>query len=888
MQSRDMKCKMLKHHFSILFLLFLFIIPFRQDIYSQSNSNWFSGYRSISAGDEYEAGWLHEAFFGSHWRDVWTTPVKFGIINLNTYGGGLTPLEKGGGLQTKSLKFKDTDGVEYKFRSLRKDPRKTLPADLQETIAKDIIQDQISSSNPYAGFVVNEILKAAGIKHSDYTLVILPDDEKLGKFRSEFAGLFGLMEIVPGEELFEGSDKVIGTVKLLDRLNKEDDEFVDSKEFLKARLIDIFLGDWDRHKDQWKWIRYEEGGRKVYKPFPMDRDQAFAKFDGLLPFIAEQNLPQLNNFGFDYPKMRFISWSGRYIDQRFLTFLTKKEWDEVTDEVVSVISDEVITGAVKKLPPEVFPIANKEITSKLKSRRNKLKEASKEYYELVNSVIDIYASDKDDLLEIVPAGKERFEVKLSRKSKDGSTKVMHSKVFDCTRTCEMRVYLQDGDDNVKIAEGTRLPKLRFIGGDGKDEILNSSDENVCFYDDGKKTRTSGDVYLDDSRFKLPYEKPLAELKDKKDIFSKKEKDVIEETIGNLRYDPVVPPDKFFNTSFYPIFYYTPDIGPLLGGGFTYSKYGFRMNPYLYRMSLRAAYAPKKNGITGLAADIRFDFLGVIKNASLQTGLRKSGIEINNYFGQGNNTVYDESLNNNGHYEVQFEELSYNTSVTYPLRKKYSFTIGALVKSSKVKQFSEAVDTTGDIYSPNDLSTLRAELEFELDGRDHTAAPYTGYYANVGGSYTPEVFNNQSSFGKVYGDLRGYIGYKTNISLALRFRAEKVFGIYPFFESAFLGGTGSLRGYPSERFAGNTSVLGSAELRLKLFKMNVLLGETLGIFGFGETGRVFVENDNSRQWHPAFGGGLFMHMVGREVTLKLTFASSKETKTLIYFTTGFGF
>jgi hypothetical protein len=34
------------------------------------------------------------------------------------------------------------------------------------------------------------------------------------------------MEIVPDEELFEGSDKVVGTMKLLDRLNKEDDEFV--------------------------------------------------------------------------------------------------------------------------------------------------------------------------------------------------------------------------------------------------------------------------------------------------------------------------------------------------------------------------------------------------------------------------------------------------------------------------------------------------------------------------------------------------------------------------------------------------------------------------------------------------------------------------------------
>ncbi len=291
--------------------------------YSQNENDWFSEYRTIVPGKNYEAGAFHEFFFGSHWRAIWTTPVKVGIVNLEKYGGGLTPLEKGGGLQTKALKFKGGDGKEYKFRSLDKDPKKTLPAELQESIAKEIIQDQISSSNPYAGFVVNPILDAAGVKHSEYTLVILPNDLMLGEFQKDFGGLTGIMEIVPDEAQFEGSDKVISTVKLFERLNKEFDESVDSREFLKARLLDIFLGDWDRHKDQWKWIRYKEGESKVYKPFPMDRDQAFAKFDGILPFVAEQNIPQLNNFGYSYPDMRYMTWSGRYLDQRFLAFLSR-------------------------------------------------------------------------------------------------------------------------------------------------------------------------------------------------------------------------------------------------------------------------------------------------------------------------------------------------------------------------------------------------------------------------------------------------------------------------------------------------------------------------------------------------------------------------------------
>jgi len=121
-------------------------------------SDWFKEYKTVVPGKQYEAGWFHEVFFGAHWRDVWTTPVKVGVIDISKYGGGLTPTEKGGGFQTKGLKFKGGDGKEYKFRSLDKDPQKTLPVELQESIAKDIVQDQISSSNPYAGFVVNLFL----------------------------------------------------------------------------------------------------------------------------------------------------------------------------------------------------------------------------------------------------------------------------------------------------------------------------------------------------------------------------------------------------------------------------------------------------------------------------------------------------------------------------------------------------------------------------------------------------------------------------------------------------------------------------------------------------------------------------------------------------------
>lgn len=891
-----------KKQLLILIIFIYFLIP--DSKYSQTPTEWFSGYKTITPGKEYEAGAIHELFFGSHWREVWITPVKAGIVDLSKYGGGLTPTEKGGGLQTKALKFKGNDGKEYKFRSLNKDPKKTLPLELQESIAKDVIQDQISSSNPYAGFVVNPILDAAGVFHSEYTLVVLPDDPLLGEFRKEFSGLPGIMEIVPDEAQFEGSDKVIGTVKLLDRLNKEFDESVDSRSFLKARLLDIFLGDWDRHKDQWKWIRYDNGDKKTYVPFPMDRDQAFAKFDGLLPFIAEQNVPQLNNFGHSFPKLRYMTWSGRYLDQRFLSFLTKDTWDEVTNDVLGKLTDDVIKNAVKQLPPEVYNIAKDEIISKLISRRDHLKEASGDYYELVNSVVDIFLTDKDDFIRVgfnpvtntYDYGKEQedFTEITIFKGKENSegildkSEIIKQKRFSNELTEEIRIYMQDGDDeSVITGKSDNAPKIRIIGGDGRDFVKNSTGENILFYDDGKKSGTSGNVSEDNSKYIPEYEKMEKYLKSNKDRISKDERKKYEEKIANLKYDPVNPPDKFNMSSFIPLFLYNPDIGPLFGGTYSYRKYGFRMDPYLYKLNFTAGYAPKKKSLTGLVADLDFDFNGILKNATVNFHFRKSGLEINNYFGQGNNSLFNNNEYESNQYEVIHEEFTLDPSVTWPGNSILNYRAGITYKNFDVKQ-SDTIDytLTGVTTSPVNLMGFNAGIT--LDARDHRTAPFKGYFFQVNGVYFPGLFEKNYSFGKLSGDLRGYLGYKQNISLGIRLWGEKIIGDYPFFESAFLGGSRLLRGFAGERFAGDGALLGSAELRLKLFDMNILLPETVGIFTFAESGRVFVKGESSNLWHTSYGAGIFMFLLNRDITFRFTAARSKERQKVFYFGTGFSF
>ena len=115
---------------------------------------------AVAPGPQYGAGWLHRLFFGSHYRDLWTTPLEAPVLDLDAFAGGLTATRKGGGQQTKSLRFNGADGKEYQFRSIDKDPVSALPPALRTTAAADIVRDQTSAGHPVGSVLVPPLLRS--------------------------------------------------------------------------------------------------------------------------------------------------------------------------------------------------------------------------------------------------------------------------------------------------------------------------------------------------------------------------------------------------------------------------------------------------------------------------------------------------------------------------------------------------------------------------------------------------------------------------------------------------------------------------------------------------------------------------------------------------------
>jgi hemolysin activation/secretion protein len=113
----------------------------------------------------------------------------------------------------------------------------------------------------------------------------------------------------------------------------------------------------------------------------------------------------------------------------------------------------------------------------------------------------------------------------------------------------------------------------------------------------------------------------------------------------------------------------------------------------------------------------------------------------------------------------------------------------------------------------------------------------------------------------------------------------VFGTAPFYEAAFIGGLGTVRGLRAERFAGTASAYANVELRTYLSRIRLVVPADFGLFGLMDAGRVFQTGESSRKWHTAVGGGLWIAPLRRENVFSLALARGSEGSAL-YLTSGF--
>jgi hypothetical protein len=179
--------------------------------------------------------------------------------------------------------------------------------------------------------------------------------------------------------------KGISTEEMLVKLKSDTPYYVDQKKYLKARLLDWLVADWDRHEDQWRWIEKTTDTGVAFYVVPRDRDQAFFRSNGLLvKFMGLFFMPHIDKFNKSGRGIKTLGKKTRVLDKQFTSQLKKEDWEAIIREFQNNVSDNVIESAIKKQPPEIFAIQGKELIEKLKSRRNGLLKHAMKYYSFLN------------------------------------------------------------------------------------------------------------------------------------------------------------------------------------------------------------------------------------------------------------------------------------------------------------------------------------------------------------------------------------------------------------------------------------------------------------------------------------------------------------------------
>jgi outer membrane protein assembly factor BamA len=312
-------------------------------------------------------------------------------------------------------------------------------------------------------------------------------------------------------------------------------------------------------------------------------------------------------------------------------------------------------------------------------------------------------------------------------------------------------------------------------------------------------------------------------------------------------------------------------------------FGFRKRPYRSRVTARVGYATEA---ARFRAELQGDFYRVNSRVHTSLLLRYSGIDVISFFGFGNESP---RIDDDEFYRVPQRQYEVTPSVVLPLGTSGSLTVGPTLKYANTELEQDRFITAAQPYGVGKFGQIGAKATAEWDTRDQPAAARRGVRLMAGGSVYPAVWDVDSTYGEIHGEASTYLTPNTSFgpTLAVRAGAKKVWGAYPFFEAAFVGGSDNVRGLRTQRYAGDASVFGSAELRARLGRYYIILPGTFGVFALGDVGRVYLEGESSDTWHTGYGGGFWFAPLTPGNTLSFAIVRGDE-RTALYVQAGFAY
>ena len=824
---------------------------------------------------------FYKFLWGDRYRRYFGESVTAPVALLDTLYGGLKVTKEGGGHQSYSIRLEDKNGKEYSMRSLKKNALKYLKFqipgvaytqdDYDDTFTEEVISDFFTTAHPYMQLVINPLAQSVKVNHSSPSLYYIPKQERLGDLNEAFGNELYFIEERPSDEQedFRGYKRTIdqsgkinefeSTTDMFEKIKSDESYTVDERDFIRARVFDMLIGDWDRHQDQWRWVEYEtKDGDKTFLPVPRDRDNAFPKFDGAAMKLIKLMVPNARRwqtYDAEIDNVKWLNVGGNQVDRALLTRYGTEVWEEEAVYIQENLSDDAIDHAFKRLPIEVQDETADQIRENLKARLKDLPKYAREYGEYLNKLVAIHATEKDDKIEVtrLPDGKTRIVIR--RLLDDEVNELMYDRTFSKDQTNEIWIYGL-GDDDIFEVSGDAKNRIlvRLIGGYGEDTFKIANKKSIKVYDWKHE-----DIKFED-------ETPEHQLTD-----------VYRTNTFHWRFfeenSNIVKPNIGFRS----------DDGFYLGATDTFIYNGFNGNKFKQNHSIAANYYFKFK-----AAEVAYSgiYANIFPKWNLETNAYFTNDRFsNNFFGVGNETANLEDDLDRDYYRARMQKIRFNVGIAY-----HTLRFKALYESFKVKELQNRYFVPANVdplvFESQNYVGLQISALYDLaDAKDF---PSKSIIFGLTTGYKMNTSLKENKF--------GYMKFKAGFSHKLIPSGNLVFGTlgevntnfgndYFFYHAPSLGGNNGLRGFRDERFAGKTYFYQTSDLRLRLKRyVTAIAPITVGLYGGFDYGRVWSPGDRSNVWHTSQGLGFWASGVDF-ITLNAGYFNSVEGK-LVQF--GFGF
>lgn len=780
---------------------------------------------------------FNKFIFGELNRDLYLKEVSVPQIDLSKLKGGLEPIRLGGGQQTTSLRFRDENGQVYLARALRKRTERLVPNRFVISPVNDLLEYFFLSGNP-VGFLSAPVLEeAADVLHTTPKLKYLPVQEGLKPYNDEIGNELVLFreradEAWENKGSFGNSPNIVSSQSMIEELQNGEAE-VDAEMYLRARLLDLLMNDWDRHSDQWRWARDTlDQEIKRFRPIPRDRDQVFSHFDGLLLSLVRPydiNLLQMRKFekNLGYSDIKWAQYKSSYLDNYLLHQLTRQDWEKNIEFLKQQLTPAIVKKAVDQLPPS-FQEEKIEIYDKLVHRISRLDKIAWTYHDFLTRVIIIHGTHEDDEISIIQKGAE-IEIAIQSDVDDEQRMTFH-RTIPVNESREIWIYGLDGDDELNLQLMKLKRKIRFIGGFGDDRINSSNEKSFSRIEwvDHQPAENAEGAHLVKYRFET------------------------DRRILQLSREDFKPVHHYF----LPVANYQTDDGLTVGGQYVWNVTRFKSD---YVHTISANFRPLSNS-TELNYELRYR--NVLAGNQVTFHVLTSGYRRQfNYVG-GNESEFMDPLNQ---YFVFSRDIELGLNFQKQVNSILQVEAGPFIKAVEIDHdrdrfITRAEEINPRIFDRQFFAGVQSRLQYK--NFDRPMKPQNGarleLMTELNHNLNQDRRDLQFKLSLAHDYYRSF-GRDEKLTFSSKIRLGHIFGQHYLYESFQLGGDETLRGFVNGRFTGGSMVAQNMNLHVKIFDriLTNSLPSSMGITGSFDHGRVWNRNDPSRSWHTSFGAALWL-------------------------------